>query len=88
MVLFSASGDQCQTEIDECISNPCQNSGLCIDLINGYNCTCLAGFNGTHCQNDTDECRSNPCKNGATCQDVVDGYMCLCAGGFNGKLSL
>ena len=38
------------TEIDECVSTPCQNGGTCLDLVDFYNCTCLAGYNGTNCE--------------------------------------
>lgn len=35
---------------DECISDPCQNNGTCIDGENSYNCTCLDGFTGAVCE--------------------------------------
>ena len=39
-----------QTDINECASNPCQNSLGCTDLIDDFNCTCKAGFTGKRCQ--------------------------------------
>ena len=38
------------TDIDECLSMPCQNLGTCVDQVNGFSCQCLAGFTGTQCQ--------------------------------------
>ncbi|XP_003248765.2 delta-like protein 4 [Acyrthosiphon pisum] len=26
--------------ISECLSNPCQNGGICVDLYNGFQCNC------------------------------------------------
>ncbi|XP_065944898.1 sushi, nidogen and EGF-like domain-containing protein 1 isoform X2 [Magallana gigas] len=37
-------------DIDDCILNPCQNNGTCTDLVNDYQCYCVAGFNGTNCE--------------------------------------
>ena len=36
----------CETNIDECASTPCQNSGTCTDYVNYYLCTCVDGFIG------------------------------------------
>lgn len=41
------------TDTDECAYNPCENNGTCVDLVNAYECICLAGFNDTNCTNGT-----------------------------------
>ncbi|PFX27383.1 Neurogenic locus Notch protein [Stylophora pistillata] len=66
------------SDIDECSSNPCLNRGVCNDQVNGYVCTCPAGYTGLHCETDIHECSSNPCLNGGTCTDQVNGYLCSC----------
>ena len=38
------------SDINECLSNPCQNGGTCFDGINQYTCVCLLGFTGTFCE--------------------------------------
>ena len=38
------------SDIDECQSNPCQNGGTCKDQVNGYSCSCNAGYTGEKCQ--------------------------------------
>ena len=38
------------SERNECSSNPCQNSGTCVDKIADYQCTCLNGFTGKNCE--------------------------------------
>lgn len=42
--------------MDECMSNPCQNGGLCRDRNNGYTCTCQPGYLGDHCELDVAVC--------------------------------
>lgn len=64
--------------------DPCSNGGLCKDEVNGFLCTCPAGFRGTKCEEDINECESNPCKNGANCTDCVNSYTCTCPPGFSG----
>jgi hypothetical protein len=42
------------TDLNECSSNPCQNSGICVDNINSYTCTCMDCFTGINCENGND----------------------------------
>ena len=38
------------TEINECESTPCLNGATCIDDVNKYRCTCVAGYDGVMCE--------------------------------------
>ena len=37
------------SDINECASQPCQNGGQCVDDVNRYTCTCVAGYDGITC---------------------------------------
>jgi hypothetical protein len=43
------------SDINECVSSPCQNGGTCNDLVNGYRCTCPAFFTGVYCEIGKDQ---------------------------------
>ena len=34
------------SDIDECISKPCEPNGTCENFAGSYSCTCYAGFTG------------------------------------------
>lgn len=38
------TGPTCAVNIDECVSQPCQNGGTCIDSVNGFTCQCVKGL--------------------------------------------
>ncbi|XP_035672639.1 fibropellin-1-like [Branchiostoma floridae] len=78
------SGDKCEINENECVSNPCQNGGQCQDEANSYSCTCAAGYSGDDCETNDDDCAPNPCQNGGQCQDGVNSYTCTCAAGYSG----
>ncbi|XP_030851876.1 uncharacterized protein LOC590372 isoform X3 [Strongylocentrotus purpuratus] len=71
-------------DINECLSNPCENGGTCSDIDGGYQCFCPEGFKGDYCQTDEYECQSNPCQNNATCEDGINTFTCQCPNGFTG----
>lgn len=37
------TGRLCDEDIDECITSPCKNGGLCINIPASYTCACLFG---------------------------------------------
>jgi len=82
----------CGTDVDECVSDPCQNGGVCTESNSDatipaaeYTCACVVGFEGFDCETNTQECLSSPCAHDGTCTDCLDSYSCGCTGGFVGN---
>ncbi|XP_067326675.1 cubilin [Anolis sagrei] len=66
-----------------CNSNPCQNSGTCINLLDAFFCLCPDNWQGPFCSVDVNECQSYAgtplaCQNGATCVNTPGSYSCIC----------
>lgn len=40
------SGSLCEAEVNECMSSPCLNEGVCLDEVNKFTCSCTGGFTG------------------------------------------
>ena len=38
------------SDINDCLPNPCMNEGTCSDRIDGYSCSCVAGYTGQNCE--------------------------------------
>lgn len=70
-------GDHCQTEINECESDPCHYNSSCKDGINHYTCQCIPGTTGVNCETNIDECASTPCLNDGQCIDLINAYVTL-----------
>lgn len=82
------TGTQCEVNINECENDPCLNGGACLDMINGFKCSCPIGFTGSRCQTNIDDCMSQPCKNFGICHDSIASYSCECPPGYTGMLKL
>ncbi len=73
------TGDECETDIDDCASDPCQNGGTCTDGVNSYICDCASGFSGDNCETQ-DPCYGINCGDHGSCADGA----CVCTGGYSG----
>ena len=83
------TGNLCDTNINECASQPCQNKGFCVDYINRYTCLCEPDTEGVNCETVIfNMCSLQPCKNGGTCQrsgEKRQNYTCTCPPSFTGR---
>ena len=81
------AGKLCETDIDECASNPCYNGATCIDEPQGYICNCPLGYSGLQCQEEESSCINNTCSPQSMCKNEpgYENYSCLCRSGFTGE---
>ncbi|XP_066601005.1 protocadherin-like wing polarity protein stan [Prorops nasuta] len=65
----------CDTEVNLCYSNPCQNDGTCRRREGGYACSCGPDFTGENCEISLDKgsCTHDVCKGGSQCTGKVSG---------------
>lgn len=77
--LAGFTGLICETDIDECHSDPCQNGGACLDEVDAYFCNCLYTYYGDECQGRFEPCDFHSCLNGGNCTELTDTtYQCDC----------
>ncbi|KAF7654641.1 hypothetical protein LDENG_00066730, partial [Lucifuga dentata] len=77
-------GEVCQTDINECLSDPCVY-GSCANLLADYQCDCEPGYTGKNCQEEVDNCLKFSCVNGGTCVETTATHTCSCLTGYVGK---
>lgn len=76
------NGTNCDTIIDPCSTNPCQNNGVCkYTGINSFTCICTPQWSGSLCQNPV--CVDKPCINGGKCNLTTN--TCDCPTGYFGS---
>lgn len=61
----------CDTEVDLCYSEPCQNGGSCVRNEGGYTCVCTALFTGVSCETEINSLKS------CAAEVCGEGYSCL-----------
>ena len=57
-------GENCETDLNRCRSNPCTNGGTCVNLPDDFRCSCAPGFTGSDCSVEVDWCELSPCLHG------------------------
>ena len=78
LCLYGYTGRLCETDVDECLSIPCQNNGTCVDSSGNFTCNCTAGFKGKQCSEDVDECEGvQACEATQFCNNSYGGYECI-----------
>ncbi|XP_072547580.1 protocadherin Fat 4 [Salminus brasiliensis] len=83
--LAGFTGARCESDIDECMENPCDNGGTCYNNPGGFFCNCKEGFSGLHCSIVDNECQNVMCSNGGTCWNIQGGFFCECRPGYEGR---
>ena len=80
-------GRLCETSIDPCTNNPCQNNALCLSTPTGYRCLCSSPlYTGLSCEINQNPCQHSACLNGI-CQSLesTNSFRCICYPGYAGQ---
>ena len=84
-------GLDCETDINECNPDPCENEAVCTESsidanvpLGDYSCACKPGWSDKNCDTNINECIPEPCFNNGVCTDGIASYNCTCAPGYNG----
>jgi len=83
--VFNVHSQHCENSLRKpkgCSSNPCQNSGRCVDTAFGqFTCECPSGFKGRTCEART-TCGGNECGPNGVCMQLPVGspadHFCMC----------
>uniref|UniRef100_A0A667ZE48 Coagulation factor IX n=1 Tax=Myripristis murdjan TaxID=586833 RepID=A0A667ZE48_9TELE len=68
---------------DQCLSNPCQNEGVCEDGIASYVCWCTSDFSGKNCEIEVaKQCSVNNGGCSHFCAMQSGHVVCQCAAGY------
>nr|XP_056701779.1 protein jagged-1b-like [Euleptes europaea] len=78
------SGESCQNEVTDCLSEPCSHGGICRGVSGDYRCLCPPQWTGRTCQIDVNECQANPCLHARGCKNLIGSYFCDCLEGWSG----
>ena len=77
------ASNNCESDINECLADPCQNNAVCAESstdpsigVSEFQCTCANGFAGDLCESAVDLCATDPCVNGGVCVDMRGQYDC------------
>ena len=87
-LIYNSHSQRCDTllllKTEGCMSNPCMNKGICIDLPKfEFKCQCQSGFMGDMCERP-DPCASRPCGTDGICLHTEKSspisFTCSCKG--------
>ncbi|XP_030071921.1 uncharacterized protein LOC115478588 isoform X2 [Microcaecilia unicolor] len=89
---LTGNGIKC-SGIDECYENKSTCQQICINTLQGYNCSCETGFRvsalSSSLCDDIDECAgSSPCIENTKCINNPGSYVCECKTGYTGNPSV
>ncbi|KAK6020636.1 EGF-like domain protein, partial [Ostertagia ostertagi] len=78
------TGENCDVNIDDCASQPCQNGGTCTDEIAGFSCSCPAGYRGYTVNIWSITVQHLPVGT-MSCEDGINSFSCVCKPGYSGE---
>ena len=68
-----------------CYQHECENSGVCENPSEMFECKCPPGFDGGTCSRNIDECANNSYCIHGSCVDGINTFTCQCIHGWIGQ---